>query len=265
MMRMLMKKLLLYLALAALVLAPGLVTGCGKVVTGSGETVTWEMVYTDFAKIDAGSSFNLTITRSDNFTVLIIIDKNLNEYLSINQRGDTLHIGLEPNNIYTNTRQEAVVTLPDLRRLELSGAAKATVSGFSTTHSVDYELSGASQATLAGIKAGDTSLKLSGASQASGGMTMNKGDFSLSGASKLELHGSASQIKLNGSGASKFSLEDFPVTDASISLSGASSAVIKLDGRIDLDLSGASDVEYIGNPKLGSINMSGGSTVNQRK
>lgn len=260
-----LRRWLPFLTLAALVPALGLVSGCGKVVTGSGETVTWEMVYTDFSKIDAGSSFVLTVSRSDNFTVRITIDKNLNEYLSINQRGDTLHVGLEPNNTYTGMRQEAVVTLPDLRLLELSGAARASVGGFSTTHSVDYKLSGASQMTLADMKAGDTSLGLSGASQATGSMVMNKGDFSLSGASILELHGSGSTIRIDGSGASNVSLEDFPVTDASISLSGASRAVVKLDGRIDLDLSGASNVEYIGNPRLGSINMSGGSTVNQRK
>ena len=243
--------------------ALGLLAGC-KVVTGSGEMVTWEMDYSDFSKINAGYSFELTITKSDNFTVRITIDKNLNEYLSINQRGDTLNIGLEPNT-YTNTRQEAVITLPDLRRLELSGSARASVSGFATTHSVAYELSGASQVELTDVKAGDTGLKLSGASRASGNMTMSKGNFSLSGASKVELQGSASEINIDGSGASKISLPDFPVTNASIKLSGASSAVVKLDGRIDVDLSGASSVEYIGNPKLGSMNMSGGSTINQRK
>lgn len=261
---MILKRRLLCLAMAALVASLGLVTGC-NVVIGSGETVTWEMVYSDFSKIDASSSFELTISRSDNFTVRITIDKSLNEYLDVNQRGDTLHIGLEPNTTYTDTRQEAVITLPDLRRLELSGSSHASVSGFATTHSVDYELSGASRAELADMKAGDAGLKLSGASQASGHLVIDSGDFSLSGASQLKLQGSASEIKIDGSGASELSLEDFPVTNAGISLSGASKAVVKVDGRIDLDLSGASNVEYIGSPKLGSINMSGGSTVNQRK
>ncbi len=259
-----LKRWLPLLALAALVPALGLLAGC-KVVTGSGETVTWEMVYADFTKIDASSGFVLTITRSDNFTVRLTIDKNLNEYLAVNQRGDTLHIGLEPNNVYTGTRQEAIITLPDLRHLELSGASKASVSGFTTTHSADYDLSGASQMELTNVKAGDASLKLSGASRASGGMVMAKGDFSLSGGSRLELQGSASQIEIDGSGASEVSLADFPVTDARLKLSGASTALVKVDGRIDLDLSGASTAEYIGSPRLGSINMSGGSTVNQRQ
>jgi hypothetical protein len=250
------------LVLLTVLAALGLVTGC-KEVTGSGEVVTWEMDYADFTKLDIGSAFDVEITRADTFLVRITIDEALNEYLSVDQRGDTLRIGLEANNVYTNTRQEAVINLPDLRRLELSGASKASVSGFSTARSVDYELSGASNLKLAGMMSGDTSLKLSGASEASGDIKMDKGKFDLSGGSWLKLEGSASDISIDGSGASDISLAGFPVTNAAISLSGASSAVVRLNGRMDLDLSGASSVEYIGNPKLGSINMSGGSTVNQ--
>jgi hypothetical protein len=251
------------LVLVALLLAAlGLVTGC-KVVTGSGETVTWEMDYADFTKLDISSAFDVKITRADAFLVHITIDKVLNEYLSVDQRGDTLRIGLEPGT-YLSTSQEAVITMPDLRRLELSGGSTASVSGFSTTKSVEYELSGGSRMELTDMRSGDASLDLSGGSRATGGLVMAKGDFTLSGASSLVLQGSATDISIDGSGASTVSLADFPVTNASISLSDGSSAVVSLSGRMDLDLSGASRVEYIGSPRLGSINMSGGSTVNQR-
>jgi predicted small secreted protein len=260
---MLLKRLVPCLLLLAVMAVPVLITGC-NVVTGSGKTVTWEMDFSDFNAIDAGYSFRIQVTRSDEFLVRITIDENLNEYLSVDQRGDTLRIGLEPGTVYTNTRQEAVITLPDLRRLELSGASKAAVSGFTTDHAVDYELSGAGRLELDDMSSGDTSLDLSGASEARGNITMDNGEFDLSGASTLELEGSAGDINIDGSGASEILLEDFPVTNAKISLSGASNAVVKLDGRMDLDLSGASEVEYIGNPRLGSIEMSGGSSVNQR-
>jgi hypothetical protein len=258
------KGVLVCLALPVMLAALGLVTGC-KVVTGSGETVTWEMDYSDFTKLDIGSSFDIEITRADTFLVKITIDKALNEYLSVDQRGDTLRVGLEPGAVYTNTQQEAIIKLPDLRRLELSGASRASVSGFSTTRSVDYELSGASKLELKDMKSGDTGLKLSGGSEASGNIKMDNGSFDLSGASWLELEGSAGDISIDGSGGSEISLADFPVTNAGISLSSGSSAIVSLNGRMDLDLSGASEVEYIGSPKLGSINMSGGSTVNQRR
>jgi len=52
--------------------------------------------------------------------------------------------------------------------------------------------------------------------------------------------------------------------DAEINLSGASDATINASGRLDGDLSGASKLSYVGNPTLGSINTSGGSTISQK-
>ena len=50
--------------------------------------------------------------------------------------------------------------------------------------------------------------------------------------------------------------------NADIRMSGASSCNIDVSGRIDIDLSGASRLEYTGRPVLGSISLSGGSQVN---
>jgi hypothetical protein len=259
-----LNRLLSCLVLLAILPALGLLAGC-RVVNGSGETDTWEMDYADFSKLDISHSFEARITRADKFLVTITIDKALNEYLTVDQRGDTLRIGLESGRVYTDTSQEVVITMPELRRLELSGSSRAWVTGFSTTDSVGYELSGASRMTLENIKSGDAAFKLSGASEVTGATVTSQADFDLSGASTIELKGSASDITIGGSGASDFMLEDFPVENARISLSGSSSAIVKLDGRMDLDLSGASEVEYIGDPRLGDMNLSGNSRVERRE
>jgi hypothetical protein len=54
------------------------------------------------------------------------------------------------------------------------------------------------------------------------------------------------------------------VTSAEVDLSGASHAVISVSDRMDVNLSGASGLEYSGDPKLGSLNVSGGSTIRER-
>ena len=66
------------------------------------------------------------------------------------------------------------------------------------------------------------------------------------------------------SGASNLDLSNFHVNDANIGLSGASHATVNLDGRLDVEASGASSLEYIGEPTLGNINTSGASTVNKK-
>jgi hypothetical protein len=257
------KKLAIYLALLSVIAALAAAAGCG-VITGSGEIATWDMDYVDFNNLEVGSAFDVEVVQDDAYLVRITIDKVLYEYLNIDQRGNTLHIGLKPHYTYTGTKQQAVVHLPDLHRLELSGASRAAVNGFSATHSLDFELSGASQMELGPTIAGNSGFELSGASRATGRIQMEDGHFNLSGASTLELQGSGDDITINASGASNVKLPDFPVTTADIELSGASRAIIDVSTRMDISLSGASGLEYSGNPKLGSLNVSGGSTINQR-
>jgi hypothetical protein len=54
------------------------------------------------------------------------------------------------------------------------------------------------------------------------------------------------------------------VGNADVILSGASDATINLAGRLDADLSGASKLEYIGEPTLGVMDATGASTVKRK-
>lgn len=108
-----------------LILTSGLAifTGC-DIVTGSGQTQTFEMDYKNFSRVEISTGFDVSITRSDSFYVSITIDKSLYEYLTLGQRGDTLLIGLKSNRTYTAAQREATINLPDLRRLQLSETLK---------------------------------------------------------------------------------------------------------------------------------------------
>ena len=189
------------------------------------------------------------------------------EYLDVSKQGDTLRIGLKPNYSYdyNDITRKAAISLPDIEKLELSGASKANIGvGFNSTHAVDFKLSGASNLDISTIKTGNTNFELSGASKASGNIEMANGRFDLSGASSLELQGAATDIDIEASGASHFKLSDLSVVDAEVNLSGASDATINASGRLDGNLSGASKLNYVGNPTLGSISASGGSTISQK-
>jgi len=248
-----------------LTVVTGCIPGVGPTVTGSGKLGAWDFDYSDFTKIEVGYAFDVEIAKADSYLVRITADDNLYEYLDISKRGDTLHIGLKPNYNYINVTRKAAINLPDLSELGLSGASKANVgSGFSSSHSVDFNLSGASRMDIGNMKTGDAHFGLSGASYISGSIEMADGRFDLSGASSLELEGSANDISVGASGASHVRLTDFPVVDAEVNLSGASDANIDASGQLDGNLSGGSRLYYIGNPRLGKISASGGSTISQK-
>ena len=252
------------LALALMVGALATITGCGPAVTGSRKLEPREMDYSNFTKLNVGYTFEVEITRADSFFVSITLDDNLYDYLDVSQTGSTLRIRLKPGYSYLRTTQRATITMPDLRGLNLSGASRGDVSGFSSTDSLDIDLSGASSLDIDGVTAGSTDFDISGASKVSGSMEIADGDFNVSGASTVELEGTATDVTMNVSGASRMRLRDFAVDNADVVLSGASSATINAGGSLDVNASGASTVIYTGNSVLGDIDVSGASTVREQ-
>jgi hypothetical protein len=85
---------------------------------------------------------------------------------------------------------------------------------------------------------------------------MGDARLNLSGASDIELEGSADDINLGASGASDTKLASLSVADAKVSLTGASSAVVNASGTISGGLSGASRLQYLGSPTLGKYRPS---------
>ena len=263
------RKSVVCIALVVVISVLTFVSGCGygfgPTVNGSGKLAAWDFDYRDFTKIEAGYAFSIDVVRADSYLVRVTIDDNLYEHLDISKQGDTLYLRLKPNYNYNNVTRKATISLPDLEKVGLSGASQADVgSRFSSSHTVDFELSGASRVDIDDMKAGNTNFGLSGASKASGSIEMANGRFDLSGASSLELAGTADDIDVQASGASHVELADFSVVDADINLSGASDATINASGRLDGNISGASRITYLGNPTLGSVSASGGSTISQK-
>jgi hypothetical protein len=215
-------------------------------IRGSGNVVTQEETFSGFDKVDASQAFEVDISQGDTFSVVIRIDDNLVQYLQVVKQGNTLKIGLKPGRRYNirNAKMEAEVTMPELTGLHLSGASHGTITGFKSTKALDVDVSGAS--FLRGdIEAGDAR-------------------FDVSGASQVTLTGSAQDVTIDASGASIVKLADFPVADASVEASGASSVTVNPSGKLDVDASGASHVYYLGSPTLGKVDTSGASSINRK-
>ncbi len=261
-----MKRLILSI-LVPLLAVIAMVTGCrGGVVRGSGDLETEVFSYQDFTRVDIGHAFEVEIIQSDTYSISITADDNLFEYIEVLKDGDILEIGLEPVITLWSSTLRAEISMPELRGIYLSGATRGTVEGFSSSDNLDINVSGASSIDLVDITAGDASCEVSGASRAIGILYSADVDFEVSGASNIQLEGSANDLTANVSGASRANLGAFTVDNADISFSGASSGTVAInpDGVLDVDLSGASRLSYIGEPIMGRVNISGASSINQK-
>jgi len=233
--------------LLVVIILTGLLAGCDLsevIVSGSGDVVTQEEDISGFDEVSASHNFDVNIEQGDSYEVVIRIDDNLLDDLEVTKQGDRLEIGFKRNIITRNATMEADITMPRLRGVDLSGASDAHITGFDSNDDFSSGLSGAS--SLSGdIRSGDVSLDLSGASE-------------------VTLSGSGGNLVIDASGSSDVDLAEFPVEDADLDLSGSSEIILNVNGTLDVSASGSSDVEYVGEPTLGSIQTSGSSSVSRR-
>ena len=116
--------------------------------------------------------------------------------------------------------------------------------------------------TLSDMKAADTMVEASGASEMTGDLAAADVRIDISGASEIRLRGSGHAADLEASGASELMLDGFEVATADVVLSGASKGTITVSRTLDADLSGASTLTYSGTAVIRGIKTSGASRLN---
>jgi len=218
--------------------------GWPGVLIGSGNVETEQYAFANFTRVEISSAFEFEIKQSGSYSVNVTADDNVIDYVQVSQDGQTLKIRVGGVPSFRRVTLKASVTMPQLGGLTVSGASRGTVANFNSTEAVSIAVSGASRVT-GDITAGDI-------------------EFDVSGASTVQLEGSAADMVAIISGASRFSLGDFTANNADVNISGASTGTINLDGRLDADVSGASTLLYIGDPVMGTINVSGASSLGKK-
>ncbi|MEJ2130637.1 MAG: DUF5666 domain-containing protein, partial [Gammaproteobacteria bacterium] len=93
------------------------------------ETSTVTFDFADFTEIFVSSVFNVVVIRDPEFSVEVTIDTDVLDNLQITQSGTALLMGLEMANNNVSTL-DAVVRLPVLDRIDVSGVANVTLRGF---------------------------------------------------------------------------------------------------------------------------------------
>jgi hypothetical protein len=218
--------------------------GWPGVLIGSGNLETEEYAFANFTRVEISSAFVFEIGYSDSYSIDVTADDNLIDYVQVSQDGETLKIRIGAAPSFRLVTLRASVTMPRLNGLTVSGASRGTVSDFTPTEGLN--------------------ITVSGASRVEGDFTAGDIGFDVSGASTVRLEGSADDMVAVVSGASTFNLGDFTVNNADVNVSGASTGTINLDGRLDANVSGASTLLYIGDPVMGTINVSGASTLREK-
>ncbi len=228
------------------VISVALLSGCSEVspIGRPGNVVTKEFSFNDFTSVDISNGFNVEITRSDSYSITLNVDDSLINNVNIRHEGDTLKICLAPIHSLFSAIKKVKITMPELHAVHLSTGTQGTITGFSSSN--------------------DFNLRISTGSQLNGELELVNASFELSTGSSITLKGSASNVTLTASSASTADLADFTVTNANANLSSGSRATLNVTDNLNANLSSASRLYYLGEPTIGSINISSGSSMKRK-
>jgi hypothetical protein len=127
------------------------------------------------------------------------------------------------------------------------------------------DASGASEIIFNDIfKQNNCKIRLSGASEIKGAISMQNLSLDLSGASTVKINGDVENLKIEASGASDVKNYDLVANNCMVELSGASDVKITVKNSIKAKASGASNLYYKGNPESRDMATSGASNIAER-
>ena len=199
--------------------------------------------YSGFNSIKIESAFYAEIVQSNEYSVKIICQEDMESYLEIELDGNELEIGLKSWKGHRKETPKAIIHLPMLEELEVSGA---------------------STAKLIKVEVAELELEVSGASTVEGDLLVKSIEIDASGASSIGLSGMGNKMSLYLSGASSFRGKGFLITDEMLlDCSGASNAHCQVDGDMFITLSGASNFSYHGQGDIVKEEVSGASTISK--
>jgi hypothetical protein len=215
----------------------------GDRIRGNGAIKTETRNAASFSSVDVSGNIQVFVKQDSAFAVRIETDENLMEHIVVRTSGETLVI--EPKdhaNLSSKNDIKVYVSAPVFRSLEASGASGITSESLLSAEAIDIDLSGASHAKLE--------------------LRSPKVAAEISGASSVLLKGQTRDLTIDGQGASHARCYDLLSENATVEVSGASSAQVFASVKLSADASGASSVKYKGAASH-SGNASGASSISK--
>jgi Putative auto-transporter adhesin, head GIN domain len=205
-----------------------------------------------FSAIKVSNSIDLYLTKGNEETVVVSASEDgYRDKIKTELDNGTLKIYYDNPNYgwksgnYTNKKLRAYVSFKTLNKLTASGACDVYVKGV--------------------IKTNDLSLNLSGSSDFKGNIAVENLVINQNGSSDAKIGGTAVNVSIELSGASDVNAYDLIAENCKVRASGASDVSITVNKELTANASGASDINYKGNPSVKDIVRSGASSINRRQ
>ena len=207
---------------------------------GNGNVEKQERKVSAFNAIEVAGAFDVYLSLGTTQSVVVEADENLLPLIRTEVIGSTLRID-NKKPIHDPKSLKVFITVTDLKRIEVSGAVDLQTQNKLTLTELAIEISGATEATLE--------------------IAVQKLVISSSGGSELNFSGMANRVDLDVSGAVEIHAYELLAETVSLSISGAGEAEINVTKELNADISGAANVRYKGDPQKVDSNVSGAGSI----
>lgn len=198
-----------------------------------------------FDQINVSSGIDVYLTPGTSEEVKIRASEDIMEYVVAEVEGNTLVIKIDNKGRrwnWSNHQETTVyVTYTQLKEIDASG--------------------GSDVFTSAPLKANNFTIQASGGSDMKMDLSVENLYCDASGGADLDLSGSAQTIKLDCSGGSDTKARNLRTQNAVIDASGGADVYLTVNGELDVEASGASDVTIYGKPRVTRQSTSGAADI----
>jgi len=216
--------------------------GKWKKIKGSGNIVSKDWNVDDFTEVKSCCSMKFIVSKGSNHSVRIETDDNLQEYLEAVVSGRRLSVKTTQNiNMEPSQKVKVYVTMPELEGLYASSSSKLMVKDPFEGDELEIDVSSSADITV--------------------DFTANRVDISGSSSGEVELKGSAKRTKVKVSSSCKVDASDFKSEEVDARASSSGKVSIRVQDRLDADVSSGAKVEYRGNPERVYTDASSGGKV----
>jgi Putative auto-transporter adhesin, head GIN domain len=180
-----------------------------KSVDGSGVLETRVLDFEDFDGIDLDGVADIEINVGEAFSVELIAEDNIIDFVELGVRRGHLQIDLDDDqDIETDEGILLRISMPELRELDLSGVYNVTAQG------IDNE----------------------------------KLKIVADGVGEVTLEGKTDQLRVAKGGVGKVDLRDLVAQFADVDANGVGEVIVFVEQELEAEANGIGNVEYYGNP-----------------
>ena len=217
-------KIFNYILLMGIVLFIGCSSSTDKIkIKGNGIIVSENRVLTEFHSIDVRGAFKIVVEESDRSKVNVETDENIMPYIDTEIIDQVLFIKYTQKGTYTESKQTTIfVEMPILKYVSSSGANNFNINDIHNENILEIQASGAGN---------------------------------------INLSGNVKNVTIDIAGAVNMNAKQLLTKNTTINASGTCMAQLQALELLDISLSGACSVYYIGTPMTLNQETSGMCTI----